>query len=116
MPRVKTGFTRRRRHKKILDKNKGYWGSRSKLYRIAHEAYVRAGEHAFKGRKERKRDFKRLWIQRINAGLSEVGIKYNIFMAKMKKSKIELNRKMLSELAVNDFETFKKVVEKVNKD
>jgi len=115
MPRVKTGFTRRRRHKKILKKTKGYWGSRGKLYRIAHEAFMRAGEHAFKGRRERKRDFRRLWIQRINAGLSQINVKYGVFMHKLVESKIELNRKMLSELATRDIDTFKEVVEKVNK-
>ena len=115
MPRVKTGFTRRRRHKKVLSKTKGYWGSRGKLYRMAHEAYIRAGEHAFRGRREKKRDFRTLWIQRINAGLGMLDIKYSRFVNLLNKSKVDLNRKMLAELAMNDFETFKEVVTKITK-
>lgn len=115
MPRVKTGFTRRRRHKKVLKQTKGYWGSRGKLYRIAHEAFIRAGEHAFRGRREKKRDFRKLWIIRLNAGLRQANTKYSTFINKLNSSKIDLNRKMLSELAVNDFDTFKKVVDKVMK-
>jgi len=113
MPRVKTGFTRRRRHNRLLSKTKGFWGSRGKLYRIAHEAYIRSGEHAFRGRREKKRDFRRLWISRLNAGLKQMDTKYSVFINKLTGSKLELNRKVLSELAVNDFDTFKKVVGKV---
>ncbi len=115
MPRVKTGFTRRKRHKKILKANKGFWGARGKLYRIAHEAFIRSGEHAFRGRKERKRQMRRLWIVRINAGLNNLEVKYNKFIQNLNKSKIQLNRKSLAELAFNDFETFKQVVKKVIK-
>lgn len=115
MPRAKTGFTRRRRHKKILKANKGFWGARGKLYRMAHEAFQRAGEYAFKGRKEKKRDFRRLWIQRINAGLTETGVKYSVFAKNLKDSKVELNRKMLAQIAFNDADTFKKVVKKISK-
>lgn len=115
MPRTKTGTTRRARHKRLLSKTKGFWGSRGKLYRIAHEAFIRSGEHAFKGRKERKRDFRRLWISRLTADLKQVDVKYSIFINKLTGSKLELNRKVLSELAIHDFETFKKVVDKVMK-
>ena len=115
MPRVKAGFTRKRRHNKVLKATKGYWGSRGKLYRIAHESWIRAGEHAFAGRRLKKRDMRKLWIQRINAGLSQVGVKYNSFINKLNKSQVKLNRKMLSELAYSDFDTFKKVVDKVVK-
>lgn len=115
MPRVKAGFTRRKRHKKVIKANKGFWGARGKLYRIAHEAFIRAGEHAFRGRRERKRQMRRLWIVRINAGLKESNIKYSKFINKLNKSKIQLNRKSLAELAFNDFDAFKQVVKKVLK-
>jgi large subunit ribosomal protein L20 len=115
--RVKTGFTRKRRHKKVLKATKGFRGARSKLYKSANEAYIKMGEHAFKGRRERKRDMRRLWILRINAGLKEAdaSVNYSQFINKLNSSKIELNRKMLSELAVNDPKTFKEVVTKVTK-
>lgn len=114
--RVKTGFTRKRRHKKVLKQTKGYVGSRGKIYRMAHEAYIRAGEHAFRGRKERKRQMRTLWIQRINAGLSTIeNAKYNTFIKKLTDSKIDLNRKSLAELAARDIEGFKKVANKILK-
>jgi len=92
-------------------------GSRGKLYRMAHEAYIRSGEHAFRGRKEKKRDFRRLWIQRINGGLKSLDnpVKYSVFIKDLNESKIDLNRKMLSEIAFNDFDSFQEVVKKVSK-
>ncbi|MBU1133100.1 50S ribosomal protein L20 [Patescibacteria group bacterium] len=115
MPRVKGGPSAHKRHKKILKLAKGYRGSRSKLYKRAKEATIRAGEHAFAGRKIRKRDIRRLWIKRLNAALTPFEIQYSRFIAGLKKSKIDLNRKMLSEIALNDPEGFKEIVEKVKK-
>ena len=114
MPRAKTGVVRRRRHKKILNATKGFWGSRSKLFRRAEEAFIRAGEHAFKGRKLRKRDMKQLWIIRINAGLKAFNTRYSLFIKNLNSSKIILDRKILSELAVSHPKAFEKVVKKVS--
>ena len=115
MPRVKGGPSARKRHKKIIKLAKGYRGTRSKLYKRAREATIRAGEHAFAGRKIRKRDMRRLWIKRINAALTPYEISYSRFIPALKRAKIDLNRKMLSEIALNDPEGFKEIVEKVKK-
>lgn len=115
MPRVKGGPKGRRKHKKILKTTKGYRGTRSKLFRPAHEAYLHAGEYAFAGRKNRKRDFRRLWIQKINAALKPLDISYSRFIKKLTDSKMELDRKILSEIAVSDPKTFSKIVEEVKK-
>ena len=111
--RVKTGTTRRKRHKKILALTKGYRMSKNRLYKVAHEAMLHAGQYAFAGRKRRKRDFRRLWIQRINAALSQYGIKYSQFINLSKKANVTLDRKMLAHLAVTDANAFKAVVDKV---
>lgn len=113
MTRVKTGVVRRRRHKKILRATKGYEGTRSRLFRRAHEAYLRAGEHAFAGRKIRKREMRKLWVQRINAALTPFEISYSKFIHLLNKKEIKLNRKMLSEIAIKDPKTFEKIVETV---
>lgn len=113
MSRSKTGVVRRRRHKRILKQTKGYYLTRSKLIRKAKEAYIRAGEHAFAGRKLRKRDMKKLWIMRLSAALRENGTNYSTFVRDLNKSKINLDRKVLADLAVNQPETFKKVLDKV---
>ena len=113
MPRVKGGPRARKKHKKILKLAKGYRGTRSKLYKRAHEAVLRAGEHAFHGRRKRRRDFRRLWIIRLNAALSQHDIKYNVFINKMKNSGVELNRKMLSEMAIKDLKGFEQVLQTV---
>ncbi len=115
MPRVKTGVVRRKKHKKVLKATKGYYLSRSKLYKRANEAYIRAGEHAFAGRKLRKRDMKKLWIMRLSAALKLQNTNYSTFTHKLRASDITLDRKVLSELAVSYPETFSKVVEKVMK-
>jgi len=116
MPRSKgSGVRTRRRHKRIIKMAKGYRGTRSKLQKRAHEAVLRAGEHAFEGRRNRRRDMKRLWIVRINAALSKYEILYSRFMPGLKKAKIELNRKMLAEMAINDPKAFEALVEKVKK-
>ncbi len=115
MPRVKGGFRTRRIHKKVLKLAKGYRGTRNRLFKRANEAVVRAGEHAFEGRKQRKRDFRRLWIARINAALSKDKIMYSRFIAGLKKAKIDLNRKTLSEMAISDPKAFEGVVTTVKK-
>ena len=115
MPRVKGGPRARKRHKKIVKLAKGYRGTRSKLYRRSHEAVLRAGEHAFHGRKKRKRDMRRLWISRINGALTAHDVKYSRFINGLKKANIGLNRKMLSEMAIHDPKGFSKVVEEVKK-
>lgn len=115
MTRTKTGVTRRRKHKKILKLTRGFKWGRSRLIKQAKQAAFRAGQEAYIGRKLRKRDFRRLWIQRINAALTPYQLKYNQFINGLKKAKIELDRKILADLAVNDPEAFKTIVEKVKK-
>lgn len=110
--RVKTGFSRRRHHKKILKATKGYYGTRSKLYRKASEAFLHAGQYAFAGRKDRKSQFRRLWIQRINAALTPFSVKYSVFMNRLNKAKIILDRKILADLALREPAAFKAIVEK----
>ncbi|MCG2685822.1 50S ribosomal protein L20 [Candidatus Parcubacteria bacterium] len=111
MPRVKGGPKGTRKHKKVLEATKGYWGARSKHFRSAHEAYLHAGEYAFAGRRLRRRDFRRLWIQRINAALTPFEISYSKFIKALKDKKIELDRKILADLAVTDPKTFGRIVE-----
>ena len=113
MARAKTGFVRRRKHKKILDLTKGYYGTRSRLYRRANEAYLKAGEYAFDGRKKKKRDFKKLWIIRLNASVRLKGMSYSRFINKLKETNIQLDRKILSELAASHPTAFDKVFEKL---
>ncbi len=115
MTRVKGGPRARRRHKKIIKMAKGYRGTRSRLYRRANEAVLRAGEHAFIGRKQRKRQMRRTWITRLNAALDAHDIKYSRFIKALKDNNIKLNRKMLSEIAISDPKTFEKIVEKAKK-
>jgi large subunit ribosomal protein L20 len=107
--RVKTGYTRRRRHKKILKLTKGYLMTKSRLYKVAKEAALHAGQYAYHGRKLRKRDLRRLWIQRIKAGLGEEK-KYSRFIKALKTAKIELNRKILADLALSDPAAFNLIV------
>ena len=109
MPRTKTSTVRTKRHKKIIKVNKGYYGSRSKLFRRAQEAFIRAGEHAFAGRKLKKRDMKKLWIIRISAASKELGMNYSEFINKLNSSKIKLDRKVLADIALRYPETFKKI-------
>ncbi len=116
MPRTKTGYTRRRRHKKILKATKGYRGTNNRLYKRAHEAYLHAGQYAYVGRKLRKRNMRRLWIQRINAAVRMVTdgeMNYSRFIHALKQNNVTLNRKMLAELAVRDIAAFTEVVESV---
>ena len=109
--RVKTGVVRRQHHKKVLKLAKGFWMTRHKRYKVAHEAVMHAGMYAFVGRRLKKRDIRKLWIVRINAILKSLNIRYSQFIKVLKDKKIELNRKMLSDLATNDPTTFQKIVE-----
>jgi large subunit ribosomal protein L20 len=110
MTRVKKGLTKRARHKKILEAAKGYRGARSKLIRTAKEAVMHAGAYAYNGRKERKQQARRLWITKINAALG--GKSYSQFISSLKKSNIELDRKILADIAENDPNTFKEILNK----
>ena len=111
MSRVSMSVASRRRRKKVLKQARGYRGGRSKLYKSASEAIDRAMAYAYRGRKERKRDFRALWIARINAAARENSVSYSVFINALKKSNILLDRKMLAELAVKDSEVFKAVLD-----
>lgn len=113
MVRVKGGMTTRRKHKKILHLAKGYRMSRHKQIKKAEEAVLHAGQYAYDGRKMKKRDFRSLWIVRLNAALSGFGLKYSVFINKLKIKKIEIDRKILSQIAVEKPKVFEKIVEKV---
>jgi len=106
MSRVKRGVTKRRRHKKILDQAEGYWGARSKLVRRARESVERAWKYAYRDRKQRKREFRSLWIARINAAAREHGLSYNKLVHGLAKAGVELDRKNLADLAVADPKAF----------
>lgn len=103
----------RRRHKAILEQAEGTWGTRHTSFRIAKQTVIRAGEYAFRDRKNKKREFRKLWIARINAAIRELGFTYSSFMNTLKKQNISVNRKMLSELAFNEPEAFKNFVHSV---
>ncbi len=111
--RVKRGLAAHRRHKKYLAMAKGFRGGRSRLYRTAREAVERSLQYAYIGRKLRKRDFRKLWILRINAGVREYGLSYSRFMHGLKKANIELNRKVLADMAVRAKDDFAKLVDVV---
>lgn len=111
MPRVKRGVTARARHKKVLKLSKGFRGRRNNVYRIAKQAVMRAGQYAYRDRRNRKRDFRRLWIARINAAARLAGMKYSTFMNGLKKAAIEIDRKVLADIAVFDQAAFNKLVE-----
>ena len=115
MPRVKGGYTTRRRRKAVLKLAKGYYGSKHTIYRTAHEQVMRSLRYAYRDRKQRKREFRKLWIQRINAACQLNGIKYSRFINGLSMADIEINRKMLADMAVNDQEGFKKLVDLANK-
>ena len=112
MARIKGAVSTRKRHKKILKLAKGYRGGRSRLFKTANEAVMRAMMHAYKGRKQKKRSFRQLWIARINAATRANGMNYSTFMNGLKKAGIDVNRKMLSEIAINDAAAFTQLVEK----
>ena len=111
MARIKGGMKARRRHNRVLKLAKGYRGARSKQYRIAKQSVMRALNSSYAGRKQRKREFRKLWITRINAAARMNGLSYSKFMHGLKLAEVEINRKMLSEMAVNDAEGFKALAE-----
>jgi len=110
MPRVKRGFKARRRRKKVLKAAKGYRGASSRQFKSASTAVMRARAYAFRDRKLKKRDFRRLWIIRINAAARELGLSYSKFIHALKENRIELNRKMIADMAVRDPSAFKELV------
>ena len=112
MPRVKRGVQAHRRHKKILKLAKGYYGARSRVFRVAVQAVTKAGQYAYIGRKQRKRQFRALWIARINAAARTNGISYSRLINGLKKASIEIDRRVLADLAVNDKATFTVLAEK----
>ena len=112
MPRVTKSLTAKTKHKKVLKATKGYYGARSRLYKTAKQSNIKSVQYAFRDRKNRKRDFRSLWISRINAGSRELGVSYSKLINSLSRKNIILDRKMLSDLAVSDNTTFKKVVEK----
>ncbi|MCW5636071.1 MAG: 50S ribosomal protein L20 [Rubrivivax sp.] len=113
MPRVKRGVIAHARHKKVLALAKGFRGRRKNVFRIAKQAVMKAGQYAYRDRRARKRVFRRLWIARINAASRELGVTYSKFMAGLKKAQIDIDRKVLAELAVNDPAAFGGIVAKV---
>ncbi|MBE6683334.1 MAG: 50S ribosomal protein L20 [Clostridia bacterium] len=115
MARIKGALATRKRRNKMLKLAKGYWGAKSKHFKMAKQAVLKSGNYAFAGRKQKKRDFRSLWITRISAQCKVEGINYSRFMYGLKKSGIELNRKMLSELAINDKAAFASLVETAKK-
>ena len=112
MPRVKRGVTARARHKKVLALAKGFCGRRKNVFRIAKQAVMKAGQYAYRDRRAKKREFRRLWIARINAGSRALGLTYSKFIAGIKKASIEIDRKVLADMAVNDPAAFASIVEK----
>ena len=112
MPGVKRGVTARARHKKVLALAKGYRGRRKNVYRVAKQAVMKAGQYAYRDRRQRKRQFRQLWIVRINAGARENGLSYSKFMNGLKKAAIEIDRKVLADLAVFEKAAFAQLVEK----
>ena len=111
MSRVKRGVTARARHKKVLDQAKGFRGRRNSVYRIAKEAVMKAGQYAYRDRRVKKREFRALWIARINAAARELGMTYSAFMNGLKKASIDIDRKVLADLAVYDKAAFGKIAE-----
>lgn len=112
MARVKRGVVARRRHKKILKQAKGYYGARSRVFRVAKQAVIKAGQYAYRDRRQRKRQFRQLWIARINAGARQNGLSYSKFINGLKLASVEIDRKIMADLAVNEKAAFAALVEK----
>ena len=112
MPRVKRGVTARARHKKVLEQAKGFRGRRGNVYRIAKEAVMKAGQYQYRDRRQKKREFRALWIARINAAVRELGMTYNAFINGLSKASIDIDRKVLADLAVHDIAAFGAIAEK----
>jgi len=110
MPRVTKSATAKAKHKKVLSATKGHYGARSRLYKTAKQSNIKALQYAFRDRKNRKREFRALWIARINAGSRALGVSYSVLINGLSKSNILLDRKILSDLAINDASTFEKIV------
>jgi large subunit ribosomal protein L20 len=113
MPRVKRGVTARASHKKVLEAAKGYRGRRGNVFRVANEAVMKAGQYAYRDRRQKKRQFRALWIARINAAARECGLSYSVFMNGLKKAAIEVDRKVLADIAVFDKDAFAKLADQV---
>jgi large subunit ribosomal protein L20 len=111
MPRVKRGVTARARHKKVLEQAKGYYGRRKSVYRVAKQAVMKAEQYAYRDRRQRKRQFRSLWIARINAAARECGMSYSVFMNGLKKASIDIDRKVLADIAVLDKQAFARIAE-----
>ena len=111
MPRVKRGVTAHARHKKVLEQAKGFRGRRGNVFRIAKEAVMKAGQYQYRDRRQKKREFRRLWIARINAAVRELGMTYSTFIAGLSKASIDIDRKVLADLAVHDKVAFGKIAE-----
>ena len=111
MPRVKRGVTARARHKKVIAQAKGYRGRRNNVFKIAKQAVMKAGQYQYRDRRTKKREFRALWIARINAAVRELGMTYSVFMNGLKKAEIEVDRKVLADLAVHDKAAFTKIAE-----
>lgn len=111
MPRVKRGVVAKARHKKVLEQAKGYRGARSRLYKVAKQAVDKAGQYAYRDRRQRKRQFRSLWVVRINAAARDNGITYSRLIAGLNKAEIDLDRKVLADIAVNDKDAFSKLAE-----
>ena len=112
MPRVKRGVTARARHKKVLNQAKGYYGARSRVYRVAKQAVIKAGQYAYRDRRQRRRQFRALWIVRINAAARECGLSYSRFINGLKKATIQIDRKVLADIAVFDKHAFSVLADK----
>jgi large subunit ribosomal protein L20 len=113
MPRVKRGTVARARHKKVLKQSKGFRGRRKNVYRVAKQAVMKAGQYAYRDRRQKKRQFRALWIARINAAVRELGMSYSTFMAGLKRANIDIDRKVLADLAVADKAAFAKIAGQV---
>jgi len=113
MSRVKRGTTAHARHKKVLKQAKGYYGARSRVFRVANQAVIKASQYAYRDRKQRKREFRRLWIIRINAAARECGLTYSRFMSGLEKALIGIDRKVLADLAIHDKQAFALLADRV---
>jgi large subunit ribosomal protein L20 len=112
MARVKRGVVARARHKKVLDAAKGYYGARSRVYRVAKQAVIKAGQYAYRDRRQKKRQFRALWIVRINAAARELGLSYSRLVDGLNKASITIDRKVLADLAIHDANAFKVIAER----
>ena len=111
MPRAKTGVVRRHKHKKVLKRAKGFWGMRSKSFRIAQQTLLNAADYEYRDRRDKKNDFRRLWIARINAATRQEGLSYSVFMSGLRKAGVEINRKVLADLAAQHPDAFRRLVD-----